>query len=113
MFKVGDRVRYTGHYTPSLVGNEGVVVHIEGVNRVSVAWSDSILKDISCMSKSLTLIHDTNTKTDEELAEAFRDGYKVMTDAHKELKLRGYSVKVGGLNVVIDGHVFISKTITI
>lgn len=112
MFKVGDRVRYTGVYTP-LVGKEGGISNIEDIDTVHVLWDDGEIKELSCMSKSLTLISDTKTRTDEELAEAFREGYKSMMDAEKELKLRGFSVLVGGLNVVTDGNVFISKTVTI
>lgn len=57
MFKVGDRVFYSGDFTEELIGQRGTVIAIRETEEVMVDWDDpSVLYCSGVMNSNLSLI---------------------------------------------------------
>lgn len=76
--KVGDRVRYTGEYTPRLKGKTGVVLDTPYPHNTRVKWDDATEKDIGVYASNLTRIEpETKFKVGDRvriLGGSFRSG---------------------------------------
>jgi len=82
-FKVGDRVKYTGNYTPFLIGCVGTVVKIERTRNVVIKWDNN--DDVHCgvFASSLTKIEQFKKGDMVRLKDKFYD----MPDFKKEPRL--------------------------